>query len=101
MRDFSQIVPKLSKAMYPLFSPVLEQKKWVDAQRPLDKDVEGKVLQKLRLEWNDNSNAILTMGYQDAETPEKVKTLKRIVGRYLLDYITQQTTPDQYTENGP
>src|ERR1700744_3591219 len=33
-------------------------KKKVDALRPLPPDVEGKVFQKLRLDWNYNSNAI-------------------------------------------
>src|ERR1700761_7605708 len=33
-------------------------KKQVDTLRPLPPDVEGKVFQKLRLDWNYNSNAI-------------------------------------------
>ena len=33
-------------------------KKQVDAMRPLPADVEGKVMQKLRLDWNYHSNAI-------------------------------------------
>jgi Fic family protein len=35
-----------------------ELKKQIDALRPLPPDVEGRVMQKLRLDWNYHSNAI-------------------------------------------
>ena len=43
-------------------APILQEidalKKQIDDMRPLPPDVEGRVMQKLRLDWNYNSNAI-------------------------------------------
>ncbi|GGH19581.1 Fic family protein [Mucilaginibacter phyllosphaerae] len=43
-------------------APVLQEidalKKQIDNMRPLPPDIEGRVMQKLRLDWNYNSNAI-------------------------------------------
>jgi Fic family protein len=43
-------------------APILQEidalKKQIDSMRPLPPDVEGRVMQKLRLDWNYNSNAI-------------------------------------------
>lgn len=43
-------------------APILQEidalKKQIDDMRPLPADVEGRVMQKLRLDWNYNSNAI-------------------------------------------
>ncbi|OJW14766.1 Fic family protein [Mucilaginibacter sp. 44-25] len=47
---------ELSKA--PIFAELDALKKQIDDQRPLPPDVEGRVMQKLRLDWNYNSNAI-------------------------------------------
>jgi len=41
-----------------IFKDVNALKKQVDAMRPLPNDVEGRVMQKLRLDWNYHSNAI-------------------------------------------
>jgi len=47
---------EFSKA--PLLQEVDALKKQIDDMRPLPEDVEGRVMQKLRLDWNYNSNAI-------------------------------------------
>jgi Fic family protein len=47
---------EFSKA--PILQEVDALKKQIDDTRPLSLDIEGRVMQKLRLEWNYNSNAI-------------------------------------------
>jgi Fic family protein len=47
---------EFSKA--PILQEVDALKKQIDDMRPLPADVEGRVMQKLRLDWNYNSNAI-------------------------------------------
>ncbi|AYL96309.1 Fic family protein [Mucilaginibacter celer] len=47
---------EFSKA--PILAEIDDLKKQVDNMRPLPLDVEGRVMQKLRLDWNYNSNAI-------------------------------------------
>jgi Fic family protein len=47
---------EFSKA--PILQEIDAQKKQIDSMRPLPPDVEGRVMQKLRLDWNYNSNAI-------------------------------------------
>ncbi|MDN3546874.1 Fic family protein [Mucilaginibacter aquaedulcis] len=47
---------EFSKA--PILQEVDALKKQIDDMRPLPPDVEGRVMQKLRLDWNYNSNAI-------------------------------------------
>jgi Fic family protein len=47
---------EFSKA--PILQEVDSLKKQIDDMRPLPEDVEGKVMQKLRLDWNYHSNAI-------------------------------------------
>ena len=42
----------------PFLTSVDDVKKQVDALRPLPKETEDRVLQKLRLDWNYHSNAI-------------------------------------------
>jgi len=41
-----------------IFQQVDALKKQIDDMRPLAEDIEGRVMQKLRLDWNYNSNAI-------------------------------------------
>lgn len=64
-----------------------ELKKQIDAMRPLPADVEGKVMQKLRLDWNYHSNAIegnrLTYGETVAFLMEGI-TAK---GKPFKDYL--------------
>jgi Fic family protein len=62
-------------------------KKQIDDMRPLPEDVEGRVMQKLRLDWNYNSNAIegnkLTYGETAAFLSEGI-TAK---GKPLKDHL--------------
>lgn len=60
-------VQKLSKEL--LFIKEIENlKKDVDNQRPLGKDILDKVFQKLRLDWNYNTNAIEGNSFTRGET---------------------------------
>lgn len=58
---------KLSKAL-PFIKELEELKKEVDAHRPFSKDLEARVFQKLRLDWNYNSNAIEGNSFTRGET---------------------------------
>jgi Fic family protein len=51
-----QLETEYSKAE--ILNEVDQLKNQIDAKRPLPNDIEGRVMQKLRLEWNYNSNAI-------------------------------------------
>lgn len=52
-----QLVQKLSKELS-FLEKITQLKESVDRHRPLLKEIEQKVFQKLRLDWNYNSNAI-------------------------------------------
>ncbi|OWY20468.1 Fic family protein [Sphingobacteriales bacterium UPWRP_1] len=49
---------KLNDEIIALIETVSQLKAEIDALRPLPEEVEGRVMQKLRLEWNYHSNAI-------------------------------------------
>ena len=56
MNSWTELAELLSQL--PVIERVNDIKKQLDAIRPLPKEVEGRVMQKLRLEWNYHSNAI-------------------------------------------
>lgn len=56
MNKWSELTEALSQL--PVFDSVNATKKQLDHIRPLPQEVEGRVMQKLRLEWNYHSNAI-------------------------------------------
>lgn len=56
MNSWSELAELLSQL--PVMTQVNTTKKQLDAIRPLPQEVEGRVMQKLRLEWNYHSNAI-------------------------------------------
>lgn len=56
MNKWSELTEALSQL--PVFDSVNATKKQLDDIRPLPQEVEGRVMQKLRLEWNYHSNAI-------------------------------------------
>ncbi|WP_350291390.1 Fic family protein [uncultured Croceitalea sp.] len=62
-----EITQKLSKELS-FLSDVDELKSKVDAARPLSQDVENKIVQKLRLDWNYNTNAIEGNSFTYGET---------------------------------
>ena len=56
MNKLSQIAESLSQL--PIVQELIDKQKQVTAMRPLSSDLEGRIMQKLRLEWNFHSNAI-------------------------------------------
>jgi Fic family protein len=56
MNNWIPLLETLSQL--PILSEVDKIKKELDALRPLSREVEGRVMQKLKLEWNYHSNAI-------------------------------------------
>lgn len=56
MNSWTELAELLSQL--PVIDRVNDIKKQLDAIRPLPTEVEGRVMQKLRLEWNYHSNAI-------------------------------------------
>ncbi len=56
----------MSNAAFPILDEIDRRKADIDALRPLDPEVERRVMDKFRLDWNYNSNAIegntLTLG---------------------------------------
>ena len=56
MNRWTELTEALSQL--PIFENVNSTKKQLDGIRPLSQEVEGRVMQKLRLDWNYNSNAI-------------------------------------------
>jgi Fic family protein len=56
MNRWTELTEALSQL--PIFENVNSVKKQLDGIRPLSQEVEGRVMQKLRLEWNYHSNAI-------------------------------------------
>ena len=62
-----KITKKLSKEL-PFLKDIEALKKSLDNLRPLSEEVEQKVFQKLRLDWNYNSNAIEGNAFTFGET---------------------------------
>ncbi len=60
-------IQKFSKEL-PFIKEIERLKKEVDSHRPLNKDIQNKVLQKLRLDWNYNTNAIEGNSFTRGET---------------------------------
>ena len=56
MNKWSELTELLSQL--PVFDSINATKKQLDDIRPLPEEIEGRVMQKLRLEWNYHSNAI-------------------------------------------
>src|ERR1700744_1311739 len=65
-------------------------KKQVDELRPLPEDVEGRVMQKLRLEWNYNSNAIEGNKLNYGETTALLMHGITAKGKPLKDHLDIQ-----------
>jgi Fic family protein len=62
-------------------------KQQIDAMRPLLPDVEGRVMQKLRLDWNYNSNAIEGNKLNYGETVAFLMTGITAKGKPLKDHL--------------
>ncbi|MBE9586310.1 Fic family protein [Mucilaginibacter sp. JRF] len=65
-------------------------KERIDAQRPLPVDVEGRVMQKLRLDWNYNSNAIEGNKLNYGETTALLMHGITAKGKPLKDHLDIQ-----------
>ncbi|HWD89363.1 MAG TPA: Fic family protein [Mucilaginibacter sp.] len=73
-----------------IFKEVDALKKQVDGARPLPKDVEDRVMQKLRLEWNYNSNAIEGNKLNYGETTALLMHGITAKGKPLKDHLDIQ-----------
>src|ERR1700753_3928959 len=62
-------------------------KKQIDDARPLPTDIEGRVMQKLRLDWNYNSNAIEGNKLDYGETVAFLMTGITAKGKPLKDHL--------------
>jgi len=70
-----------------LLQEVDAQKKQIDDMRPLPEDVEGRVMQKLRLDWNYHSNAIEGNRLSYGETVAFLMEGITAKGKPLKDYL--------------
>lgn len=75
-------------------APILQEidalKKQIDSMRPLPPDVEGRVMQKLRLDWNYNSNAIEGNKLSYGETTALLMHGITAKGKPLKDHLDIQ-----------
>jgi len=73
-----------------IFKEVDALKKQIDDMRPLPADVEGRVMQKLRLDWNYNSNAIEGNKLSYGETTALLMHGITAKGKPLKDHLDIQ-----------
>ncbi|MDT3405667.1 Fic family protein [Mucilaginibacter terrae] len=73
-----------------IFNQVDALKKQIDDMRPLPPDVEGRVMQKLRLDWNYNSNAIEGNKLSYGETTALLMHGMTAKGKPLKDHLDIQ-----------
>lgn len=80
---------ELAKALsqIDLLQEVDDLKRQVDAMRPLPKEVEDRLLQKLRLDWNYHSNAIEGNPYTYGETVAFLMEGITAKGKTLKDHL--------------
>jgi Fic family protein len=79
---------EFSKA--PILQEVDALKKQIDDMRPLSPEIEGRVMQKLRLEWNYNSNAIEGNKLSYGETTALLMHGVTAKGKPLKDHLDIQ-----------
>nr|WP_295932586.1 Fic family protein [uncultured Dyadobacter sp.] len=71
----------------PIVREVDNLRERIDAMRPLAKDIEARIMQKLRLEWNYNSNAIEGNSLDYGETVALLMHGVTAKGKPLKDYF--------------
>src|SRR5215213_4130275 len=71
----------------PILKEVDDLKHQVDALRPLSREVEDRVLQKFRLDWNYHSNAIEGNPYTYGETVAFLMEGITAKGKTLKDHL--------------
>jgi Fic family protein len=73
-----------------IFERIDELKLQIDAMRPLSVEIEGRVMQKLRLDWNYNSNAIEGNKLNYGETTALLMHGVTAKGKPLKDHLDIQ-----------
>jgi Fic family protein len=85
MNKFTQLATQLSQL--PIIQDVVEKQRQVAALRPLSVDLEGRIMQKLRLEWNYHSNAIEGNALSYGETVTYLMYGLTAKGKTLKDHL--------------
>jgi Fic family protein len=85
MNKFTQLATQLSQL--PIIKNVVEKQQQVAALRPLSADLEGRIMQKLRLEWNYHSNAIEGNSMSYGETVTYLMYGLTAKGKTLKDHL--------------
>ncbi len=83
--QLNEFAIELSK--HPILQELDELKTQLDALRPLSKELEDKVMQKLRLDWNYHSNAIEGNPYSYGETVTFILYGITAKGKTLKDHL--------------
>jgi Fic family protein len=85
MNKFTQLARQLSQ--FPIIQDVVDKQRQVAALRPLSADLEGRIMQKLRLEWNYHSNAIEGNALSYGETVTYLMYGLTAKGKTLKDHL--------------
>ena len=85
MNTFTEIAIQLSQL--PIIKEVAEKQRLVATLRPLSTELEGRIMQKLRLEWNYHSNAIEGNAMSYGETVTYLMYGLTAKGKTLKDHL--------------
>ena len=85
MNKLTQLATQLSQL--PIIQNVVDKQRQVAALRPLSADLEGRIMQKLRLEWNYHSNAIEGNALSYGETVTYLMYGLTAKGKTLKDHL--------------
>jgi Fic family protein len=85
MDKLTQLATELSQLS--VIKNVVEKQRQVAALRPLSSDLEGRIMQKLRLEWNYHSNAIEGNSMSYGETVTYLMYGLTAKGKTLKDHL--------------
>ena len=85
MNTFTQIAIQLSQL--PIIKEVAEKQRLVATLHPLSTELEGRIMQKLRLEWNYHSNAIEGNAMSYGETVTYLMYGLTAKGKTLKDHL--------------
>ena len=85
MKEISRLAVLLSQL--PIVQEVEQKQQQVLALRPLSADLEGRITQKLRLEWNFHSNAIEGNPMSYGETVTYLMYGLTAKGKTLKDHL--------------
>jgi Fic family protein len=85
MDKLTQLARQLSQL--PIIQDVVDKQRQVAALRPLSADLEGRIMQKLRLDWNYHSNAIEGNALSYGETVTYLMYGLTAKGKTLKDHL--------------